>query len=213
MSFAHEPVPSKSPTRCIQTDHYWVPCRCKVKTPTCVYFGSWDLVDVPLDDNESCVANPPACASHDNLTAMIHLSPPCLLHALALRFAAKQIYTSCGSMLLSINPYHTIPGMYGDAQAKQYKTRLGNEASPPHLFSTAQTAMDALVKTENQPIHSHFGGVRRRQDGRHQVHFGVPGRQNTTPSRPWCSRPIPCLNFLATRPPCGTTTPHALAST
>lgn len=153
MSFAHEPVPSKSPTRCIQTDHYWVPCRCKVKTPTCVYFGSWDLVDVPLDDNESCVANPPACASHDNLTAMIHLSPPCLLHALALRFAAKQIYTSCGSMLLSINPYHTIPGMYGDAQAKQYKTRLGNEASPPHLFSTAQTAMDALVKTEtNQSI-------------------------------------------------------------
>lgn len=48
----------------------------------------------------------------DDLTQLIHLHEPAVLHALHVRFARDQIYTLTGPILIAINPLKVIPGLY-----------------------------------------------------------------------------------------------------
>jgi len=129
-------------------DLVWLPCKCGT-TCHCTYPGAWNLASHVEPGQAYYGAN--LEASKPDLTALVHLSPPCLLHALALRYRENSIYTLTGTMLLSINPYKTIDGLYGEEKAKVYRRHA---SADPHLFQTAQAALDGVCddRPSNQSI-------------------------------------------------------------
>ena len=68
----------------------------------------------------------------DDLVNLAHLHEPALLHVLQQRFAADEIYTFTGSILIAVNPFKTIERLY----------------SPELMHSTILTAVrDGFVKS------------------------------------------------------------------
>eukprot|EP00753_Platysulcus_tardus_P016104 PLAT5409.3.p1 GENE.PLAT5409.3~~PLAT5409.3.p1 ORF type:complete len:207 (+),score=74.50 PLAT5409.3:23-622(+) len=59
----------------------------------------------------------------DDVTRLNNLNAAPLLSVLRRRFTSKQIYTFCGELLISLNPYELVPGLYDMPE------RL---AHPPH---------------------------------------------------------------------------------
>lgn len=47
-----------------------------------------------------------------DMTSLSHLSQPAVLHNLSQRYADHQIYTSVGSILVAVNPFESIPGLF-----------------------------------------------------------------------------------------------------
>lgn len=78
--------------------------------------------------------------SHDSdetdLTRLNYLHEASLLHSLQKRYMDDEIYTFFGDTLISVNPYHDIPGLYH----KQV------EQNEPHVFSVAERALNYLQK-------------------------------------------------------------------
>lgn len=69
----------------------------------------------------------------DDLTRLNELTPDTVLQSLVNRYARGAIYTSIGSILLVVNPYETIEGMYSEAKLQQ----MVNDALTPHHPSVA----------------------------------------------------------------------------
>lgn len=103
---------------------------------------SWILQDeeTPYPANEG---NP--LDTHD-LTKLVHLHEPALLHALKTRFANGTIYTLSGSMLLSLNPFKKLEGLYGEDVKRHYRSSTHTN---PHIFQVAQKAIDHLKDTRS----------------------------------------------------------------
>jgi len=72
----------------------------------------------------------------DDLMRVNNLSEAPLLDALARRHAADAIYTAVGPVLLSVNPYKAIPGLYELPPAEDVAAalELPDDAGAPHVF-------------------------------------------------------------------------------
>ena len=57
----------------------------------------------------------------DDLIGLTHLHEPAILHALRLRYDADVIYTSTGPILLAINPFKVMGGVYGTGLMELYR--------------------------------------------------------------------------------------------
>ena len=57
----------------------------------------------------------------DDLIGLTHLHEPAILHALRLRYDADVIYTSTGPILLAINPFKVMGGVYGTGLMDLYR--------------------------------------------------------------------------------------------
>lgn len=62
----------------------------------------------------------------DDLIGLTHLHEPAILHALRLRYTADIIYTSTGPILLAINPFKSMEGVYASSLMDLYR-RQGEE--------------------------------------------------------------------------------------
>ncbi|ETW03247.1 hypothetical protein H310_05644 [Aphanomyces invadans] len=93
----------------------------------------------------------------DDLTALVHLHEPAILHALQVRFAKQDIYTSTGTILVAVNPFQTLPHLYDDATVQQYinhgyrQNVRGEKLGPlpPHVFSVADKAYRDMTDRVN----------------------------------------------------------------
>ena len=63
----------------------------------------------------------------DDLIGLTHLHEPAILHALRLRYDADVIYTSTGPILLAINPFKVMGGVYGTGLMELYCQGGGEE--------------------------------------------------------------------------------------
>jgi len=88
-----------------------------------------------------------ANASPQDLTDLDQLNNASLLNALHLRFAANQIYTSIGNVLVSTNPYKPLP-LYSAHQMETYMERTRVDHAP-HIYKVAARAYQA---TKSQTI-------------------------------------------------------------
>ena len=70
-----------------------------------------------------------------------------ILQNLRLRFAENLMYTSLGTIIVSINPYFRIPGLYDDDVAREY--RGGSFELEPHVFQVAERAYSGLLDSRN----------------------------------------------------------------
>ena len=90
----------------------------------------------------------------NDLVYLADISEPLITHSLRTRFTAAAgtankdkadcgFYTSVGTILIALNPYHYHP-IYGPAQIRDYRAP-GNRVLPPHVFQVANAAHTALT--------------------------------------------------------------------
>ena len=77
-------------------------------------------------------------AEADDLSELVHLDEPNILHALRLRHARDAIYTSVGSILVAVNPWKRLQHL----TARDTLTEYMDGATPagPHPYAIARTA-------------------------------------------------------------------------
>lgn len=91
----------------------------------------------------------------DDLCDMSSLHEGPVLNMLRKRSSADKIYTNTGDVLISINPYRAVPGLYDSPLRYFLPIGMGTEIArlPPHLFKTANDAYRNLaVERRNQSI-------------------------------------------------------------
>jgi len=91
------------------------------------------------------LANPARLDGIADMGRLSELSAPCLLHNLVARYRANAIYTYTGPLLISINPFQRIPGLYEEATMAAYKGANVREL-PPHVFAAAEAAKQSLLR-------------------------------------------------------------------
>ncbi len=79
--------------------------------------------------------NPEILIGVNDLTTLSYLHEPAVLHNLYVRFVEHQsIYTYCGIVLVSVNPYLESPSLYGKDAIKMYQGKSMGELDP-HIFA------------------------------------------------------------------------------
>jgi myosin heavy subunit len=105
-----------------------------------------------VDARDIHLANPTSLDGITDMARMSHLSEPCLLYNLLIRFRAGAIYTNTGPLLISVNPFQRFPALYSDELLASYQ---GADVSQrePHVFAVAEGARQSLVReSKNQSI-------------------------------------------------------------
>ena len=101
----------------------------------------------------------------DDLVHLDEVNEPFILHSIAQRFAKDKIYTNLGTIVISINPFKWIDGLYGPNIIEKYsRIRRQGIAMPPHIYTIADAALCAIVESgrDQSVIISESGAGRQR---------------------------------------------------
>ncbi|EKX73815.1 myosin, putative [Theileria equi strain WA] len=82
----------------------------------------------------------------DDLTQLTHLHEASILHSLHCRFRTDKIYSLTGKILIAVNPFKTIHGLYSNEMMLKFMDNTQDK--PPHVFSTASDAYQGLTLNE-----------------------------------------------------------------
>lgn len=83
--------------------------------------------------------NPDILEGADDMVTLSLLHEPAILHNLSSRYKLDKIYTFTGTILIAVNPYKIIPGLYHPSMiASYYGKELGKMA--PHVYAIANQA-------------------------------------------------------------------------
>ena len=98
--------------------------------------------------------NSPDAEASEDLAELPHLNEPCIVHALRLRHSTDAIYTNVGSILVAVNPFRRIDGLYDtDKMAACRGKKLWNAGCGPHVFAISEQAYATMKKLrKNQCI-------------------------------------------------------------
>ncbi|KAI9921742.1 hypothetical protein PsorP6_000137 [Peronosclerospora sorghi] len=106
--------------------------------------------------------NMPREQDQRDLVNLPHLHEASILNALRLRYERHAIYTHIGDILISINPFESLPHLYSDKILQGYKYRpdahysdsvTATDPIEPHLFAVARAAyMDIVQNARSQSI-------------------------------------------------------------
>ncbi|KAI1727459.1 myosin head (motor domain) domain-containing protein [Ditylenchus destructor] len=107
-------------------------------------------IELPFDD--VFAAEEDLNKDVDDNCALMYLNEGTLLHNLKLRYNRKQIYTYVANLLISVNPYEKISGLYDEETMMNYRGKsLGS--LPPHLYAIADKAYrDMRTLKQSQSI-------------------------------------------------------------
>ncbi|XP_032645645.1 unconventional myosin-X [Chelonoidis abingdonii] len=90
--------------------------------------------------------------SVEDMAALVDLHEGSIMHNLFQRYQQNKIYTYIGSIVASVNPYKTIPGLYDRTAVEQYSKHHMGEI-PPHIFAVANECYRCLWKRhDNQCV-------------------------------------------------------------
>lgn len=89
----------------------------------------------------------------ENMVGMQELSEAAILHNLRLRFEANTIYTYISSILISVNPFKTLP-IYSPEIMNEYRSQLSQGVTmAPHVYALADTAFRQMtMNRRNQSV-------------------------------------------------------------
>lgn len=84
--------------------------------------------------------------SADDLERLPLLNEPAILHSLHMRFDEHMVYTRCGPVLLAMNPFREVPGLYSSEHLRSFADLPSNADPPsePHIFAVARAAYHAV---------------------------------------------------------------------
>ncbi|XP_039920616.1 unconventional myosin-X [Hirundo rustica] len=90
--------------------------------------------------------------SVEDMAALVDLHEGSIMHNLFQRYQQDKIYTYIGSIVASVNPYKSIPGLYDGAAVERYSQHHMGEIAP-HIFAVANECYRCLWKRhDNQCI-------------------------------------------------------------
>uniref|UniRef100_A0A8C5SVB9 Myosin motor domain-containing protein n=1 Tax=Laticauda laticaudata TaxID=8630 RepID=A0A8C5SVB9_LATLA len=88
----------------------------------------------------------------EDMAALIDLHEGAIMYNLFQRYQQDKIYTYIGSIVASVNPYKTIPGLYDQSTIEHYSRHHLGEISP-HIFAIANECYRCLWKRhDNQCV-------------------------------------------------------------
>jgi hypothetical protein len=84
-----------------------------------------------------------------DLITLTHLHEPSVVYSLQKRYESDIIYTNTGPILLALNPFKSLPGLYDDDMMTQY-WRVGEGVETgvhldPHVFANADKAFRQML--------------------------------------------------------------------
>ena len=79
----------------------------------------------------------------NDLISLSQVNDATILNSSRIRFYDKLIYTSIGAVLMAINPFETIPGLYGPNKINEYKN-IRDENVPAHVYLIPARAYSAM---------------------------------------------------------------------
>ena len=101
---------------------------------------------IPIGSLEE-LENPPA-----DLIKLQEVHGASILHTLRSRFQKDCIYTSIGPILVALNPFKWIPGIYEKENMLQYKSGKFNLSDQPHVFAISHDSFAELSPGCNQSL-------------------------------------------------------------
>ncbi|OWZ02000.1 Myosin, partial [Phytophthora megakarya] len=104
----------------------------------------------------NALADGQTLADVENLDALTHLHEPAFVDYLAQRYGVDQVYCRSGAVLIAVNPFKDITGLYD--LHKFHEEMPQWTALPPHVFSIAEGAYRSLRRRLNEP-----GELRKNQ--------------------------------------------------
>lgn len=110
-----------------------------------------------------------------DLIQLTDVNRPAILFTLQERFKKDLVYTSIGPILISLNPFRWINGIYEDDIKQKYFNGTLNLSENPHVFAMAHDALMGLQYGKNQSL----------------IISGESGAGKTEATKQ-------CLNYLAT---------------
>ena len=88
----------------------------------------------------------------DDLVFLHDVNQATILSCIRDRFLEQKIYTSVGLVLMSVNPFQAIPGLYGSKVIKKFEDPY-DKSLPAHLYLVPSRAFRTMCKTGgNQSI-------------------------------------------------------------
>lgn len=115
----------------------------------CVNFliqRSQRLVTLPLD---KCLPAPSSQLSiPEDLVYIPEVNAASILSCIRARFVERKIYTNIGMVLMAVNPFEVIPGMYGRQMIDKYENPMVTNL-PAHVYVIASRAFHHLCQGQN----------------------------------------------------------------
>ena len=129
-----------------------------------------DGAEQQLPREDISPANPEGLTTQDN-TALIYLSEATLLENTRQRFAANEIYTLTGSILLAVNPFENLPIYSEDIMKKYVGKKLG--VAPSHVYGTAECAYQYLKQSGKSQsiVVSGESGAGKTETNKHLMYY------------------------------------------
>lgn len=111
---------------------------------------SYDSSDMSMVCNANTWWNSRNPLPPDDLTSLTHLHEPSVVYCLQQRYRQEAIYTYTGKILLALNPFRILDGVYGDQVMQQYWQPSQLERPPPHVYAIAQDAYRSMLQNIGQ---------------------------------------------------------------
>ena len=126
----------------------------------------------------------------DDLVKMDDINEATILYNLRRRFLRDKSYTNLGTILIAVNPFKWLPGLYEPEVLEYYRgARHTGEDTPPHMYATADAALKGVVEDrENQVREREEGEREERVRARRERERGKRGRERTGTRTRWGER-------------------------
>lgn len=108
---------------------------------------------VMANDYELSQSGKPICP--DDLISLTHLHEPSVVECLEQRYEDNHIYTATGPVLLALNPFKNVKGLYGEATMKRYWNKAeqnSKEVLPPHVYAIADNAFRSMMRKLDETL-------------------------------------------------------------
>lgn len=103
------------------------------------------VVDFPLDACILIEDNFVITEEVDDLVSLSQVNDATILNCSRIRFDKSVIYTSIGAVLMAVNPFERIDGLYGKENIARYHWDTRNSSLAPHIYLTPAGAFKAMV--------------------------------------------------------------------
>jgi hypothetical protein len=156
-------IPSLSNKANVRKDFWWIPddtevwtlaTQCSEELPNgCVNFLVEKTQKVVAYPKEKCLPAPASqIAVPEDLVYIPEVNSASILYCIRTRFIERKIYTNIGLVLMSINPFELIPGLYGKTMIQKYENPMVRNL-PAHVYIVASRAFYNMAQSGlNQSI-------------------------------------------------------------